>query len=103
MINRFVCSLALVAMTTLAACAKATDDAGPPRGRSLSYRTDLRIGDDVSNENTTFARIDGLALAPDGRVLAADAEAHIIKVFDPNGQYLFDIGRSGAGPGATSA
>lgn len=46
-----------------------------------------------------FGRVSSVALAPDGRILVADADAREIRVFGPDGEFVERWGRPGEGPG----
>ncbi len=91
--------LCLIGASLLTGCNGPADDAKAAVDQPIAYAIDQRIGDDLQDVNASFARIDGLARAADGRLYVADAQAHEIKVFDPSGDFLFVIGRQGAGPG----
>jgi hypothetical protein len=46
-----------------------------------------------------FGRVGGIVTDSAGRLFIADAQANEIRVFTPDGEYLYGIGRAGEGPG----
>jgi DNA-binding beta-propeller fold protein YncE len=88
-------------------------DYGDPSG-SFSARTPARIliydyqgallsqinGDGSTHETTQFARVQGMATSPDGRIFAAEPLANHILVLDRNtGELLATVGNEGSKPG----
>lgn len=71
----------------------------PARWRLVA---EARFGN-AGDEQTELTRVTGIAVAPDGRVLIADAAANRILRFTPKGQYIDAVGRVGAGPGEFKA
>jgi hypothetical protein len=62
----------------------------------------LRIGTAEGDPDYQFGSIPsvaGLAIASDGRIVAADLQARHLKVFAPDGRYQRTVGGPGAGPG----
>lgn len=51
------------------------------------------------NDSALIASIAAVALAPDGRILLADASEGNVKLFGPSGTLIRVIGRKGEGPG----
>ena len=70
---------------------------------TLSWRADtsriVRIGALEGDGPNVFGRIGGVARLSDGRIVVADAEAHEIRFFAPDGSFLSRTGRRGGGPG----
>lgn len=58
-----------------------------------------RIGSADSEGPDMFGQIVDLAIDPLGRVWVADAHAHEVRVFEPNGRHLRSFGGKGGGPG----
>jgi hypothetical protein len=63
----------------------------------------LRIGVVDGADEYVFGDVAGVALAADGRVYVADGQAREIRVFAPDGRFLFRFGRGGEGPGEFGA
>jgi len=62
--------------------------------------TPVRIGaDPMAEDPYAFSAIRGVTLGADGRVYVADGQAREIRVFSPEGEFMFRFGRSGEGPG----
>jgi len=62
--------------------------------------SDLRWATDGSSApGGPFFRIQGLRQLPDGRVAVVDAGSRELHFLDPNGEFLFSLGRRGQGPG----
>ena len=60
---------------------------------------ELRIGSLDGPEESSFGYIDAVAVAPGGTLYVADVQVPVVRVFDPSGIYLGDLGRKGEGPG----
>ncbi len=60
---------------------------------------DLEIGELDGEDPYLFSRIFSVAADPLGRILVTDGPAHDVRVFDPDGGFLFRIGGEGDGPG----
>jgi hypothetical protein len=60
------------------------------------------IGLEDGPEEYVFGRISGIARDDRGRIYVADQQANTVRVFDPRGRFLFNIGRQGSGPGEFS-
>lgn len=65
----------------------------------LRATVDLSIGVAEGPDEYVFGRIVGVVTDSLGRVYAADLQASEVRVFDAAGEFLFAIGRRGAGPG----
>lgn len=59
---------------------------------------DLEIGELDGDEAYLFSRIASVAEDPLGRILVVDREASEVRVFDPDGAFLFRLGGEGDGP-----
>jgi hypothetical protein len=62
----------------------------------------LRIGSLDGDEPMVFGHIADVAVGPDDRVYILDFQAKDIRVFGPDGEFLFRFGRPGEGPGEFS-
>jgi hypothetical protein len=60
---------------------------------------ELRIGTAEGEPDYQFGTLAGIAVASDGRIVAADVQAQQLRVFTPEGVYEHTIGKPGAGPG----
>ena len=83
------------------AAACAGDDAAPPAADIPTFEgtVDLEIGELEGDEPYLFTRIFSVAADPLGRILVTDSQAHEVRVFDPDGNFLFHLGGEGDGPG----
>ena len=60
---------------------------------------DLEIGELDGDDPYLFSYIFSVAADPLGRILVTDSRAHEVRVFDPDGNFLFHLGGEGDGPG----
>lgn len=60
---------------------------------------DLEIGEIEGDDPYVFGRIFSVAADPLGRILVTDGQAHEVRVFAPDGGFLFRLGGEGDGPG----
>lgn len=60
---------------------------------------DLEIGELEGDDPYLFSSIFSVAADPLGRILVTDGQAHEVRVFDPDGNFLFHLGGEGDGPG----
>lgn len=83
----------LAALVVVLACEQTPREAAP-----VVWEGEIThaIGD--AREDTALGRVTGLALAPDGRVVATDGVTHRVHVYAASGQHAFSFGRAGAGP-----
>lgn len=92
------------------ATAAAAGCGGGPRGDvsadpavpAFRGRVNLSIGEVAGEDAYLFTRISGIARDDGGRIFVADLQASEIRVFEPDGAFLFRIGREGEGPGELS-
>jgi hypothetical protein len=59
----------------------------------------VTIGRLEGAEAYTFGQVTGVMVADDGRIYVADAQALEVRVYSPDGEFLFRFGRNGEGPG----
>lgn len=59
---------------------------------------DLEIGEVEGDDPYLFSRVFAIAADPGGRILVADGPAHEVRVFGPDGEFLFSLGGEGDGP-----
>ncbi len=60
---------------------------------------DLEFGEIDGDDPYLFTRIESIAEDARGRLIVADMQSHEIRVFDPEGRFLFRFGGPGEGPG----
>jgi hypothetical protein len=72
------------------------------RTERIELVEDLVIGGQSGDSSDSLYRPQAIAVDRVGRIYVADAGAHHVKVFDPQGQHLRDLGREGQGPGEFS-
>lgn len=74
--------------------------ADPPELKGV---VNLTIGAGAaSSELYEFAAITGFAFDSSGQILVSDASTHDVRIFSARGEFLYKIGRKGAGPGDLS-
>ena len=90
-----------VVATALIAPTSGTPLAGQaaPATWSLSPEPLLRIGATTGAEEYLFQTITGIVRLPGDRLAVADDGFLTIRVYDRSGQYLYQMGRHGDGPG----
>jgi hypothetical protein len=71
--------------------------------RELRLTQELRIGELDGPVEQTFGYVDDLALGEDGTLYVPDGQVPAIRIFEPGGRYLGDLGRQGRGPGEFTA
>lgn len=65
----------------------------------IKITEELSIKEETGNEELLFGMLVGLCVDDDDNIYAVDMQAGYIKVFDELGNYKFNIGRKGQGPG----
>jgi hypothetical protein len=75
----------------------------PGGDRMLTTVEEVRLGSLDGPEEATFGWFDNIAVAPDGTVFVPDVQIPAIRIFDPEGHYVADLGREGQGPGEYQA
>ena len=58
----------------------------------------MLIGGLDPGEEYAFGDVDGVTRFPDGRIVVLDGDASVVRVYDPAGEHLFDVGGPGEGP-----
>lgn len=84
-------SLVLVAVTT------PLEAQAPPPWKLAA--PDFEVGGFAADSDYELARLGGVTLLDNGNVVIGDRIAPFLKVFDPNGEFIRDLGRFGQGPG----
>lgn len=57
------------------------------------------IGGSDPGEKYAFGNVVGVARFADGRIAVLDGRASVVRIYDPAGEHLFDVGGPGQGPG----
>lgn len=91
--------LLLICTVGLGACSSEDVATEAPRPEPRIAEADLTIGVAEGKEPYMFGQVSGIALDEQGRIYVVDRQAHEIRVFDPEGTFLFAIGEQGEGPG----
>lgn len=86
----------------LVAAALACNEPGPPAVPERTAAIELGIGRMEGDGADVFGRIAGIALHPSGRIFILDGQAEEVRVFAPDGAFLYAFGRNGQGPGEFS-
>lgn len=68
-------------------------------GWAISRRPTLRIGELDGPLEFTFGSVRAVGTLPDGRIFVGDEQAHTIRIFSSDGDYLAAVGGEGEGPG----
>jgi len=80
-------------------CTNAKKDSETANVRELVGVQDLRIGQIDGNEEYVFGVINRIAVGADDRIYVSDRQVPIIRMYDPEGNFLGNVGREGRGPG----
>ena len=59
----------------------------------------LTIGEFDGPPELTFGRVRAVGWLPDGRIFVGDDQAHSVRIFSSQGDYISTVGREGLGPG----
>lgn len=95
-----VSAAALVLLAAACTGDAASDGAGDvPELAELAGEVTLSIGTLEGPEPYSFGRVAGLAADGEDRVYVADGQAAEVRVFSPEGTFLYRVGRRGQGPG----
>jgi hypothetical protein len=81
------------------ACDRAASSERADSAEETALEVEHLLGDGSEALEFTFGRIGGLAIDAKDRLYVADSQADAVRVFSPAGEFLFDIGRTGSGPG----
>lgn len=68
-------------------------------GEGWVFTEVLRIGTVEGDPEYEFGNVTGIAVLSDRRIVVADALAHELRFFSPDGVYQSSVGRQGQGPG----
>ena len=86
-------------LLAVAGCSRGAD--GPPSDAVPVFQgsIDLEVGEIDGDDPYLFTRIGSIVEDPGGRLLVADVQSHEVRVFGPEGRFLFRFGGQGEGPG----
>jgi len=75
-------------------------DPVPKKGTilKLTMTEDLRIGEAVTSEESSFARLTFVCIDAEENIIALDGKDMCLKIFDKNGRFVRRFGRRGQGP-----
>jgi len=88
---------ATILIVALAAATYPLDGQTPPQWRLAE--PNFEVGGFAADSAAEFANLGGVTVLENGNVVVADRVAPFLRVFDPRGRHLRDLGRSGQGPG----
>ena len=74
------------------------NESGSVWGGTATLVEEMSIGVEAGDEPYMFGRV-GAVAATDDRIYVLDEQVPVVRVYDKEGAYLFDIGRGGQGPG----
>ena len=77
----------------------APPQSGPPRIPTFEGTIELEFGELTGEDPYLFSRIESIVEDANGRLIVADLQAHEVRVFDPDGRFVFLFGGAGEGPG----
>lgn len=67
--------------------------------RTLYATEEIRIGDLEGEDEYVFGDIRDVAVGKNGEIFVADAQIPVIRMYDPEGRFIRNVGRDGRGPG----
>jgi hypothetical protein len=67
--------------------------------RTLYATEEIRIGDLEGEDEYVFGDIWYVAVGKNGEIFVADAQLPVIRMYDPEGRFIRNVGRDGRGPG----
>jgi hypothetical protein len=73
--------------------------AGSVWGDTADLVSEISIGTMEGADEYIFGSPTQLAVAPDGTIYVLDRQVPVVRAYGPDGTYLRDLGRDGAGPG----
>jgi hypothetical protein len=88
-----------IGILSAAGCDRAKAAAGENGVPGRVASIELQLGSQDGSDVETFSGIAGLTLDSQGRIYVADTRGSEVRVFAPDGAFLFRIGRQGSGPG----
>lgn len=67
--------------------------------RTVSAEPEVEIGVETGAEEYMLSNVGGAVRLSDGRIVVADGDALVLRVYDADGRYLSSMGGRGGGPG----
>ncbi len=98
-VSRIAVPLCATVLLAAAACTGGEVPAPAADVPTFEGTVNLEIGEIEGDEPYLFSNVFGVAADPAGRILVADGPAHEVRVFAPDGEFLFRLGGEGDGPG----
>ncbi len=80
-------------------CSEGEDLTASPDVPTFEGSIDLEIGEIDGDDPYLFTRIESIVEDASGRLIVADLQSHEVRVFGPEGDFLFHFGGQGEGPG----
>ncbi len=68
-------------------------------GDAWTFTKVVRVGKRDGPPEYQFGSVSGFVMLSDGRLVIGDQQAHTVRFFSPEGEYLDELGREGSGPG----
>ena len=81
------------------ACSDAPDPTASPEVPIFEGSIELEIGEIDGDDPYLFTRIESIVEDASGRLIVADLQSHEVRIFGPEGDFLFHFGGQGEGPG----
>ena len=72
---------------------------GDDDDRRIEITEVMRIGGLEGEMEYTYTGVSTMTVAPDGRLFVVDRQGPVLREYNPHGEHVRDIGRSGQGPG----
>ena len=88
----------LVALLAASGCSGRASES-PDEVPTFLGSVNLEVGEIDGDDPYLFTRIPSIVEDPGGRVIVADMQSHEVRVFGPDGRFLFRFGGQGEGPG----
>ena len=92
-----LCATLLLFLSACEPSSVPADD--PDRPDPTAATIDLELGAMDGDDPYLFGRLGGVTASAEGRIFIADIQADVVRAYDANGQYLFDVATAGEGPG----
>jgi hypothetical protein len=91
--------LIIVFCLPLIQCTTESDPETEVFGNSFQAVEELRIGVLDGDQEYMLGRIGNVAFGSEGKIVVTDTSIPIIRIYDENGVFVTNVGRSGRGPG----
>ena len=91
--------LVFVAFLAQKGIASSEPEGAAPQVPIFEGTIELEFGEVDGDDPYLFSRIESIAEDANGRLIVADLQAHEVRVFEPDGRFVFRFGGAGGGPG----